>query len=110
MSESHKTGYGMRAEASHYPMMLVLSFVFPCNAKCPHCPYSNSDIRQSYRDTPYMPAELFRKIADETGQHKAMLRISGGGRTHAPPASSGTSHLCQAGGVQGGVDQQRFPL
>ncbi len=32
--------YGLRPEAKHFPMMLVLSFVYPCNAECPHCPYT----------------------------------------------------------------------
>ncbi|HLG85845.1 MAG TPA: radical SAM protein [Alphaproteobacteria bacterium] len=73
------TIYGLRPEASVYPMMLVLSFVYPCNALCPHCPYTNSNIRKEYRDAPYMPPALFRKIADESGLHGAYLRISGGG-------------------------------
>ena len=47
--------YGLRPEASEFPMMLVLSFVYPCNALCPHCPYTNSNIRKEYRDAPYMP-------------------------------------------------------
>lgn len=71
--------YGLRPQAQAYPMMLVLSFVYPCNAKCPHCPYSNSSIRRSYRDAPYMPEALFKAIADESGPHAAFLRISGGG-------------------------------
>ncbi|WP_198947916.1 radical SAM/SPASM domain-containing protein [Magnetofaba australis] len=71
--------YGMRAQAVDYPMMLVLALVYPCNAKCPHCPYTQSNIRQSYRDAPYMPASLFQAIADESGPHAAYLRISGGG-------------------------------
>ena len=71
--------YGIRPEAEAYPMMLVLSFVYPCNAKCPHCPYTNSNIRQEFRDAPYMSEAIFRKIADESGPHKAYLRISGGG-------------------------------
>lgn len=71
--------YGLRPQARAYPMMLVLSFVYPCNAKCPHCPYSNSTIRKSYRDAPYMSEALFKAIADESGPHGAYLRISGGG-------------------------------
>jgi radical SAM protein with 4Fe4S-binding SPASM domain len=74
-----QSSYGIRPEAVDYPMMLVLSFVYPCNAKCPHCPYTNSEIRKDYRDTPYMPESVFRKIADESGQYGAYLRISGGG-------------------------------
>ena len=48
-------------------MMLVLSFVYPCNALCPHCPYTNSNIRKEYRDVPFMPEATFKKIADESG-------------------------------------------
>jgi len=68
--------YGLRPEASEFPMMLVLSFVYPCNALCPHCPYTNSNIRKEYRDAPYMPEATFKKIADESGQYGAYLRIS----------------------------------
>src|SRR5262245_3786315 len=78
-------GYGVRPEASAYPMMLVLSFVYPCNAECPHCPYTNSNIRDSYKDVPYMPAVIFKKIADESWPHKAYLRISGGGEPMLHP-------------------------
>lgn len=77
--------YGIREQASEFPMMLVLSFVYPCNALCPHCPYTNSEIRKEYRDAPYMPAETFRKIADESGPHNAVLRISGGGEPMLHP-------------------------
>jgi MoaA/NifB/PqqE/SkfB family radical SAM enzyme len=77
--------YGLRPEASQYPMMLVLSFVYPCNALCPHCPYTNSNIRKEYRDAPYMPESTFKKIADESGPHSAYLRISGGGEPMLHP-------------------------
>jgi len=77
--------YGMREQASEFPMMLVLSFVYPCNALCPHCPYTNSNIRKEYRDAPYMGDALFRKIADESGPHGAYLRISGGGEPMLHP-------------------------
>jgi MoaA/NifB/PqqE/SkfB family radical SAM enzyme len=80
--------YGLRPEASEYPMMLVLSFVYPCNALCPHCPYTNSNIRKEYRDAPYMPAALFRKIADESGRYGACLRISGGGEPMLHPQAT----------------------
>ena len=77
--------YGLRPEASEYPMMLVLSFVYPCNALCPHCPYTNSSIRKEYRDAPYMPEALFKRIADESGRYGAYLRISGGGEPMLHP-------------------------
>ncbi len=65
--------------------MLVLSFVYPCNALCPHCPYTNSNIRKEYRDAPYMPADTFKRIADESGPYGAYLRISGGGEPMLHP-------------------------
>jgi radical SAM protein with 4Fe4S-binding SPASM domain len=77
--------YGLRPEASEYPMMLVLSFVYPCNALCPHCPYTNSNIRKEYRDAPYMPEHTYKKIADESGRYGAYLRISGGGEPMLHP-------------------------
>lgn len=80
--------YGLRPEAQAFPMMLVLSFVYPCNAKCPHCPYTNSNIRKEYRDTPFMPEATFKKIADESGPHQAYLRISGGGEPMLHPQAT----------------------
>ncbi len=77
--------YGLRPEAVEYPMMLVLSFVYPCNAECPNCPYTNSTIRNEYLDTPHMPDAIFKKIADESGQYGAYLRISGGGEPMLHP-------------------------
>jgi MoaA/NifB/PqqE/SkfB family radical SAM enzyme len=77
--------YGLRPEAKNFPMMLVLSFVYPCNALCPHCPYTNSNIRKEYRDAPYMSEETFKRIADESGPHGAYLRISGGGEPMLHP-------------------------
>ena len=52
--------YGLRSQAEEYPMMLVLSFAYPCNALCPHCPYTNSNIRKEYKDAPFMDAKLFK--------------------------------------------------
>src|SRR5262249_61844890 len=46
--------YGLRPEASEFPMMLVLSFVYACNALCAHCPYASSTIRKEYQDLPCM--------------------------------------------------------
>jgi radical SAM protein with 4Fe4S-binding SPASM domain len=77
--------YGLRPEAADFPMMLVLSYVYPCNALCPHCPYTHSNIRKEYRDAPYMPEATFKKIADESGPHGAYLRISGGGEPMLHP-------------------------
>lgn len=83
-----QTNYGLREGAQEYPMMLVLSFAYPCNAQCPHCPYTNSNIRQEYQDAPYMGADLFRKIANESGPYGAFLRISGGGEPMLHPQAT----------------------
>src|SRR6202048_635412 len=82
---SSTSQYGLRPEASEFPMMLVLSYVYPCNALCPHCPYTNSNIRKEYQDAPHMPENTFRKIADEAGKYGAYLRISGGGEPMLHP-------------------------
>jgi radical SAM protein with 4Fe4S-binding SPASM domain len=66
-------------------MMLVLSFVYVCNARCPNCPYNNSDIRSKYKDVMFMPEPIFKKIADECGEYGAYLRLSGGGEPMLHP-------------------------
>jgi radical SAM protein with 4Fe4S-binding SPASM domain len=63
----------------------VLSFVYVCNAKCPNCPYNNSDIRTKYKDALFMPEYIFKRIADECGEYRAYLRISGGGEPMLHP-------------------------
>lgn len=80
MKIEHKAdSYGIRDGAAEFPMMIVLSFSYVCNALCPNCPYTNSDIRTDYKDAKYMSEDTFKKIADETGKYGAWLRISGGG-------------------------------
>lgn len=86
--EHTQGSYGLRTEAAEFPMMLVLSFAYPCNARCPHCPYTNSDIRGQYRDQPYMGEATFKKIADESGAYNAYLRISGGGEPMMHPQAT----------------------
>jgi len=77
--------YGLKEGAEQFPRMVVLSFVYFCNAGCPSCPYNNSDIRDTYKDAMVMPAAVFEKIADECGQHGAYLRLSGGGEPMLHP-------------------------
>jgi radical SAM protein with 4Fe4S-binding SPASM domain len=79
--------YGIRQEAKDFPMMCVLSFVYICNARCPNCPYTNSNIRVSYQDQPFMSEKTFKIIADQCGQYGAWLRISGGGEPMLHPQS-----------------------
>ena len=47
--------YTLREQAQEFPMMIVLSFVYLCNARCPNCPYNNSAIRETYKDAVFMP-------------------------------------------------------
>ena len=77
--------YGIRPEASEFPMMCVLSFVYVCNAKCPNCPYTNSEIRSDYKDRPFMNADTFKIIADQCGKYGAWVRFSGGGEPMLHP-------------------------
>jgi len=77
--------YGLRPEAKNYPMMIVLSFIYVCNAKCPNCPYNNSKIRDTYNEALYMPETIFKKIADESGAYGSLLRVSGGGEPMLHP-------------------------
>lgn len=77
--------FGLRPEAREFPMMCVLSVVYVCNARCPNCPYTNSSIREDYRDRPLMPEKTYRLIADECGPHHSWLRFSGGGEPMLHP-------------------------
>lgn len=77
--------YSLKKGAEEFPLMVVLSFVYVCNARCPNCPYNNSSIRETYRDALYMSDEVFTRLADECGRHRAYLRISGGGEPMLHP-------------------------
>lgn len=83
-----REAYGIEEGAEEFPLMVVLAVAYPCNAKCPHCPYTeeNSDIRLKYADQPYVDPELFKKIARECGRYNAFLRITGGGEPMMHPA------------------------
>ena len=72
--------YGLKRGAEKFPLMVVASVSYACNAHCPNCPYTQSQIiRRSYHDTPFMLAATFKRIADECGRHGAWIRITGGG-------------------------------
>jgi radical SAM protein with 4Fe4S-binding SPASM domain len=72
-------GYGLKKGSEDFPLMVVVAVSYVCNAKCPNCPYTQSAIRQNYKDTPLIAPATFKKIADECGQFSAYLRITGGG-------------------------------
>lgn len=71
--------YKIKNGAKEFPLMVVLSVTYVCNARCPQCPYNNSNIRETYKDAFFMSPEIFKKIADECGQYGAYIRLSGGG-------------------------------
>jgi len=83
--EHKQNSYGIRSEALEFPMMCVLSFTYVCNAKCPNCPYTNSQIRSDYKDRPFMNEDTFKIIADQCGEYGAWVRISGGGEPMLHP-------------------------
>ncbi len=66
-------------------MMVVLSFVYICNSKCPSCPYTNSKIRDNYEDSRIMSEETFRLIANQCGEYNAWIRLTGGGEPMLHP-------------------------
>ena len=79
----------LRKSAKHYPMMIVISTVYPCNFGCPNCPYSenNSNLREVYKDQggDYLPQDLWNKIAEESGPYGTWLRCTGGGEPMMHP-------------------------
>lgn len=77
--------YGMRPAAQEFPMMCVISFTYVCNARCPNCPYTISDIRASYKDQLFINEKTFKIIADQCGEYGAYIRISGGGEPMLHP-------------------------
>lgn len=83
--EHTQSNYGIRKEAEEFPMMCVLSFVYICNARCPNCPYTNSAIRENYKDRPIMNEDTFKIIADQCGEFGAWIRLSGGGEPMMHP-------------------------
>ncbi|MGD8561842.1 MAG: radical SAM protein [Desulfarculaceae bacterium] len=95
--------YNIRQGARDFPLMAVLSFVYVCNAKCPNCPYTNSEIRHDYSDTPLMSEKTFKLIADQCGQHGAWLRISGGGEPMLHPQAVELFEYAKAKGCKIGL-------
>jgi radical SAM protein with 4Fe4S-binding SPASM domain len=83
--EHTEKAYGIRSEALDFPMMCVISFTYVCNAKCLNCPYTNSKIRDDYKDRPYMQEDTFKIIADQCGKYGTWVRISGGGEPMLHP-------------------------
>ncbi len=80
-----KNDYGVRAEVLEFPAMVVIESTHICNAKCPNCPYTNSDIRLKYNNTPFMSWDILKRVADECIKHKSLIRITGGGEPMLNP-------------------------
>ena len=80
---------GIRRGAEEFPMMVVISIIYPCNFGCPNCPYtdSNSELRKFYHQHKgdLIPVELWEKIATEAGPYGAWLRCTGGGEPMMHP-------------------------
>src|SRR4051812_13867559 len=89
MTTNADNGYGLRRGAEEFPLMIVISIIYPCNYGCPNCPYTdgNSEIRRFYheRNGDLFPVPLWQKIADEAGPYAAWLRCTGGGEPMLHP-------------------------
>jgi MoaA/NifB/PqqE/SkfB family radical SAM enzyme len=81
--------YGLRVGAEQFPLMIVMSIIYPCNFGCPMCPYTdgNSEIRKFYRERKgeLFPVKLWKSIADECGEFGAWMRCTGGGEPMLHP-------------------------
>jgi len=89
MAAAHEKKYGLRRGAEEFPLMIILSIIYPCNFGCPMCPYTdgNSEIRKFYREQggELFPVDLWKSIADEAGEYGAWLRCTGGGEPMLHP-------------------------
>src|SRR5271166_2524745 len=78
-----------RRGAEEFPLMVVISMIYPCNFGCPNCPYTdgNSEIRKFYHDHSgdRISVDLWKKIADEAAPYGAWLRCTGGGEPMLHP-------------------------
>jgi len=81
--------FGLRRGAEEFPLMVVISIIYPCNFGCPNCPYTdgNSEIRRFYHEHhgDLFPVALWRKVADECGPYGAWMRCTGGGEPMLHP-------------------------
>lgn len=77
--------YGLTKEAEKFPLMCIIGLSYVCNSRCPHCPYTISDIRADYRDRQFMHDDTFRIIADQCGKFGSWIRISGAGEPMLHP-------------------------
>ncbi len=67
---SQRDDYGLRPGAEEFPLMIVMSIIYPCNFGCPMCPYTdgNSEIRQFYAE------RRWRAVSGKTlGEHRSRM-------------------------------------
>ncbi len=95
--------YGIRPQAREFPIMCVLSFVYVCNARCQNCPYTNSKIRNDYKDKPFMPEDTFKTIAGQCGEYGAWIRLSGGGEPMLHPKAVELVEYAKKAGAKVGL-------
>ncbi len=95
--------YGMRPGAEIFPLMVIVAFSYVCNARCPNCAFTAGDVRKHFADVPFMPTELFKKLADETGKHNSFLRITGGGEPLLHPQAMELFEYAKSQGCKLGV-------
>ena len=84
--------FGLRRGAEEFPLMLVISIIYPCNFGCPNCPYTdaNSEIRQFYHqhDGDLFPVDLWNKLALELTPHRLTISVTGDTSARDKPGSS----------------------
>lgn len=79
--------FGFKPGAEKFPLMVVVATSYKCNSRCPHCPYTETvtDIRKNYTDAPFIPFDLFKKVADECAQNDSFIRLTAGGEPLVHP-------------------------
>ena len=96
--------FGLRRGAEEFPLMLVISIIYPCNFGCPNCPYTdaNSEIRQFYHqhDGDLFPVDLWNKLAVECGEYGAWMRCTGGGEPMLHPKMVDMIEFAKARGAR----------
>src|SRR3984893_12287819 len=96
--------YGLRPGAEEFPLMIIVSMIYPCNFGCPMCPYTdgNSEIRKFYRDNhaDLFPEDLWNRMAVEAGPYGAWLRCAGGGEPMLHPRMVDMVEFAKARGAR----------
>jgi MoaA/NifB/PqqE/SkfB family radical SAM enzyme len=96
--------YGLRHGAEEFPLMVVISIIYPCNFGCPNCPYTdaNSEIRTFYhqRQADLFPVPLWNRLAEECGEYGAWMRCTGGGEPMLHPRMVDMIELAKVKGAR----------